>query len=71
MAQQPKDPHYDAVLERAKVHLSAAWAAFCADPKLQWRERTGDVTKVRSKAWIDALKEMLAHHELLERHGGG
>lgn len=67
MAGQPKEPRYDAVLERAKVHLITAWEAFRADPALRWDERTGDVPKVQSQVWVDALKETLAHHQQIER----
>ena len=63
----PNDPHYDAVVSRAMVHLSAAWDAFCDDPALRWREVTGNAPKARVRAWVDALKQELAHREDLER----
>ena len=67
MPEQPKNPYYDAVLERAKVHLIAAYNEFKADPAIPWRDMTGNVPKVREQVWVDALKETLAHHQQIER----
>jgi hypothetical protein len=61
------DPIYDAVIERAKIHLHGAWDAFCDDPALSWREKPGNAPKVRTQAWVDALKETLQHYEEIER----
>jgi hypothetical protein len=63
----PKDAAYNAVLERAKIHLIGAWDAFCEDPMISWREIPGNASKARTRMWVDALKETLAHHEEIER----
>lgn len=63
----PNDPFYDAVLSRAGVHLQRAWDAFCEDPAVPWRDKSGNVPRERTRVWVDALKEALAHHEQLER----
>jgi len=60
------DPVYDAVIERAKVHLHTAWDAFCDDPALNWRNRPGNAPKARARAWVDALKATLKHFEDIE-----
>jgi hypothetical protein len=67
MADQPKDPHYDAVVERAKAHLIAAYESFKRDDAIRWGELPGNVPKVREQVWVDALKETMAHHQQIER----
>ncbi len=63
----PNDPSYDAVVSRATVHLQTAWAAFCDDPALPWREIKGNAPRERARVWVDALKQELAHREDIER----
>jgi hypothetical protein len=67
MAEQPKDPIYDAMLERAKVHVVLAFDAFKEDSAIPWDRMHGNVPKVRYQIWVDALKESLKHYEQLER----
>ena len=67
MAEQPKDPMYDAMLERAKVHILLAFDQFKTDEAIPWEDMTGNVPKVRYQVWVDALKESLAHYERLEK----
>ena len=65
------DPIYYAVVERAMVHLESAYDKFSEDEKIQWRQLTGSVPLARERAWIDALKQSLEHHEKLEDALGG
>jgi hypothetical protein len=67
MTEQPKHRDYDATLERAKIHLIAAYEQFKADAAIRWDEMTGNVPKVREQVWVDALKETIVHHERIER----
>jgi len=66
MAEQPKDPIFDAVFELAKAHLLQAFDAFKADVRIPWQEMTGNVPKVQHRIWVDALKETLTHHQQIE-----
>ena len=66
MAEQPKDPIFDAMLELAKVHLLQAFDAFKADVRIPWRDMKGNVPKVQHQVWVDALKETLKHHQQIE-----
>ena len=59
---------YSAVLSLAGVHLQRAWDAFCEDPLMPWREIGGRAPRERTKVWVDALRQALAHHEQIERH---
>jgi hypothetical protein len=63
----PNGLTYKVVVRRARVHLQSAWAAFCDDPAMQWREIKGYAPRERERAWVDALKHELAHHEAIER----
>ena len=67
MADQPKDPLYAAMLERAKIHVLRAFDAFKDDAHIQWRRMSGNAPKVRYQVWVDPLKESLTHYERLER----
>ena len=58
---------YDAVLSRAMIHMQQARDAFRDDPAIPWREIDGNVPRGRTKAWVDALKQTLNHHEQIER----
>jgi hypothetical protein len=66
MAEQPKDPIYDTVLELAKVQLIAAFDSFKTDVRIPWRQIPGNVPKVQHQVWVDALKETLQHHRQIE-----
>ena len=66
MPNDPNDPIYDAVVIRATVHLQAAWDAFQDDPAMPWREIKGNAPKARVRAWVDALKQELAHRQQIE-----
>jgi hypothetical protein len=66
MAEQPKDPMYDTVLELAKVHLIAAFDSFKTDVRIPWQQIPGNVLKVQHQVWVDALKETLKHHQQIE-----
>ena len=67
----PNDPIYDAVLERAKVHLAMAYQKFSADEAIQWRQMTGNAPLARERVWIDALRQSLEHQEKVEKALGG
>ena len=67
MPEQPKHPIYDAMLERAKVHIIGAYEQFKNDDAIPWGQMTGNVPKVRYQVFVDALKESLAHYEQLEK----
>jgi hypothetical protein len=43
------DQVYEAQVQRAIVHLEGAWAAFNDDPVLAWREKSGDVLRMRTR----------------------
>jgi hypothetical protein len=66
MAEQPKHPLYDAVLDLAKTHLMTAFDSFKTDTRIPWRELPGNVPKVQHQVWADALKETLKHHQQVE-----
>jgi len=66
-SEQPKEPYYDAMLERAKIHLLGAFDAFKNSAMIPWGQMTGRVPKVREQVWVDALKDALEHHRQIER----
>jgi hypothetical protein len=66
MAEQPKEPLYDTVLELAKVQLIAAFDSFKTDVRIPWQQIPGNVPKVQHQVWVDALKETLKHHQQIE-----
>jgi hypothetical protein len=66
MAEQPKDPIYDTVLELAKVQLIAAFDSFKTDVRIPWHQIPGNVPKVQHQVWVDALTETLKHHQQIE-----
>ena len=67
MAEQPKDPMYDSLLEIAKLQVIAAFQAFKTDERIPWAGMVGNVTKVQHQAFVDARKEPVRHHEQIER----
>jgi hypothetical protein len=66
MAEQPKEPLYDTVLELAKGHLIAAFDSFKTDVRIPWRQIPGNVLKVQHQVWVDALKDTLKRHQQIE-----
>ena len=59
------DPVYTAALTRAEVLIAKARDEFRADE--YWKERPGNVPKVRAQVWVDALKKAVKKAEDIER----
>jgi hypothetical protein len=60
------DPKYDAALSLAKEHLTQAFGAFRADPRIPWPELQGTVAKAQAQVWVDAPRDALKHHRQIE-----
>jgi hypothetical protein len=58
------DPVYDAVVERAVVHIAKAKAEFEADDAIRWRDMA---PKVRAQVWVDALEKSLEQAKQIGR----
>jgi hypothetical protein len=59
------DPVYTAVLKRAEALIAKARHQFRGDD--YWKELPGNVPKVRTQVWVDALKNAVKKAEDIER----